>query len=307
MPFFLTRTSVEDLKTDAKVMGSCPYPNAGRKTGWQPEQWAEQRKIQTLQTGQSMMTSGQNAKYGIVTVPPLWEGGDRKEALHLAQCYDSALQLAAKRRCRSVAFSLLSGDCNGFPRELALDTAEKTICKFLMRHEMTVYLSVRDALVRNLPKPEIPELRISGGEKRLSTQALFQQAIRGKTGAEGPAHAPAGPESSQQAAGDFSAALEKYMAGRPEADLARRANLERQYLRKLCSGGCHPKKSTVLALCLSLELTLEEAEALLQKAGYAFSETDPMDRILGYFVSRGEYDISTVNRTLFLYEQPCIL
>ena len=334
MPFLLTRANLEDLKTDAKVIGSCPYRTGTWNTNWEPDLWAEQRMIRQLQVGQAMMTSGQqfDCKFGIITLPPIWEGGERKETLHLAACYDNSLRLAHKRRCRTVAFTLLSGDCNGFPRDLALKTAVDTIGEFLQKHEMTVYLSVKDAWAQHLPKPEIPGLSQLEPEQKLSPQALFEQAIRGKAAAariessvpcpqaaepEGEAH-PKGfsfmksrhldslvahPEDS------FSLSLLKRIdeRGLKDPQVYQKANLDRRLFSKIRSNpGYQPSKATALSLCLALELPLADTEALLQKAGYALSPSNPFDIILRYYISEGKYDLYEINQTLFLYDQPLL-
>ena len=327
MPFLLTRTNLEDLKTDAKVIGSCPYRSGSFTTDWQPDLWAEQRRIRQMQPGESMVTSGKefDAKCGIITLPPIWEGGERKETLRLAACYDSSLRLANKRRCKSVAFSLLSGDCNGFPRDLALKTAVDTISEFLQKHEMTVYLSVKDAWVQHLPKPQIPALSEQNRQKRLSTQQLFEMMIRGEKAPEpekAPAEEPLKPEAPQKQGpfsflkprhgeGDsspFSEALFAHIAAQNLLDpqLCQKANLDRKVLARLRSGQYLPGKSTVVALCLGLELSLSETQEMLQKAGYDFSGDNTFDMIVKHYISQGNYRIMDINQALFVYEQPLL-
>ena len=331
MPFLLTRTNLEDLKTDAKVIGSCPYRNLSRNSGWQPDLWAEQRRIQALQTGESMVTSGKefDAKCGIITMVPMWEGGSRKEKLHLAACYDSALRLACKRRCRSISFPLLSGDCNGFPRDLAFRTAVETIGEFLTKHELTVYLSVKDGWTQYLPKLQIPELSAAAAEKRLSTQALFEQMIRGTPAKE---ETPAQmeeepipqpeekhktpspfdflkPRHPEQTPGEqsFAAGFLKWMEEKDlkEAQVCQKANMERKQFLKLRSG-VQPGKVSAYAICVALELTLEETKALLAKAGLSMDPGDVFDGILKHFISRRNYNIYEINSVLFVYEQPLL-
>ena len=329
MPFLLTRTNLEDLKTDAKVIGSCPYRTGIYSSGWQPDLWAEQRRIRQMQVGEVMVTSGQefDAKCGIIAMPPIWEGGARKETLHLAACYDSALRLAYKRRCRSVAFNLLSGDCNGFPRDLALQTAIDTIGEFLLKHEMLVYVSVKDAWAQHLPKPAIPELSAKDRQQRLSTQALFEQAIRGgglpEPAGEAEQEPPKPPQSKASPFGflkprrpdhpgenpedSFSLSILKIMEDRDlkDAQVCQTANLTwREFSRIRGNPNYQPSKQTAAALCLALKLSLPETEEMLQKAGYILSDRDTFDIILKYYISRENYRIYEINRVLFIYEQP---
>ena len=330
MPFFLTRSNPEALKTDAKVIGSCPYRKGNFSSDWQPDLWAEQQRIQSLRVGEAMMTSGKefDSKCGIVTLPPIWEGGQRKEALHLAACYDSSLRLAHKRRCRSIAFPLLSGDCNGFPRDLALKTAISVIREFLNKHEMVIYLSVKDAWVRYLPKPEIPELLSAPGEETLSPQQLFEQAIRAKSMPNPAACMEEACEAPEPKAKTFGFLKGKHLdqlvsnpgesfseqlfsiideRGLKDPQVYQKANLDRRLFSKIRSNPSYqPSKATALALCVALSLTLEQTEDLIGRAGYAFSPSNTWDIILKFYISQGKYDLFEINEALFLYNQPLL-
>ena len=303
MPLYLTRTNLHDLKTDAKVIGSCPYASVKRNASWQPDLWAEQRRIEALPVGESMMTSGQqfDAKYGVITKTPIWEGGSRRETLRLAACYDSALRLAHRRRCRSIAFPLLSGDCHGFPRELALKTAMDTVGEFLTKYDLMVYLSVRDSWVNQLPKPELPGI------------SPLPETLPGNNAPDSQPAQPRGfhfhlghSQTADPARESFSKALEQRMEERDikEPELCQKANLERRVVSKIRSDSAVPGKNTVLALALALELNLKETEQLLKTAGYGLSDSSRLDVLVKYYIQQGNFRIFDVNRTLFLYEQP---
>lgn len=330
MPFLLTRTNLEDIKADIKVIGACPYRTGIRTMEWQPDLWAEQRRIQQMNVGESMLTSGKefDAKYGIISVPPIWEGGGRKEALHLAACYDSALRLAYRRRCKSIAFALLSGDCNGFPRDLAVKVAVNTIREFLTRHEMMIYLSVKDSWAQHLPKPEIPGLQNEKPEK--SPQQLFLEAIqKKKENGECPAPmaavqtAEAKPRSFlkthqvprhldyliQEAGETFSQMLLRLISekGLTDPQVYQKANVDRRLFSKIRSNaGYQPSKQTAIAFALALELDLEETKNLIGRAGFAFSDSNKFDIILQYYIGRKNYDFYEINQALFVYDQPLI-
>lgn len=67
-----------------------------------------------------------------------------------------------------------------------------------------------------------------------------------------------------------------------------------------------PSKRTVLALAIGMELSLEETEDLLSRAGYALSGAVKFDVIIQYFIAQGIYDIFTINEVLFSYDQPLL-
>lgn len=67
-----------------------------------------------------------------------------------------------------------------------------------------------------------------------------------------------------------------------------------------------PKKATVLAFILALELNMREANNLLCTAGYALSKADINDLIIRYCIQNRIYDLDDVNEILYRFEQPVL-
>ena len=67
-----------------------------------------------------------------------------------------------------------------------------------------------------------------------------------------------------------------------------------------------PSKNTVIAFAIALELTLEETNHLLATVGFALSKSNKFDIIIEYFLINGEYNIFTINETLFKFDQVCL-
>ncbi|MNP62358.1 hypothetical protein D3C76_1576300 [compost metagenome] len=67
-----------------------------------------------------------------------------------------------------------------------------------------------------------------------------------------------------------------------------------------------PSKRTAVALAVALELTLDETEDLLRRAGYALSRSQKFDVIVEYFIVNGHYEIYEINEVLFKYDQPLL-
>ena len=67
-----------------------------------------------------------------------------------------------------------------------------------------------------------------------------------------------------------------------------------------------PKKSTAVACCLALELTLVEANELLSLAGYSLSRAIKWDRTIYYCISNKIYDIFAVNEILYAEGEKCL-
>ena len=63
-----------------------------------------------------------------------------------------------------------------------------------------------------------------------------------------------------------------------------------------------PEKKIALAFAIALHLKLTEAEELLQKAGYSFSNS-VSDIIVKIFIEKKLYDIDLINQQLLKYDQ----
>lgn len=111
-----------------------------------PELLAECRGLGGCYTGEAKITRGYRlpARYVIHTVGPIWHGGGQDEETFLRCCYRNSLELAVAYGCESVAFPLISAGAYGYPKAEALQVAVGEIGKFLMEHDLTVYLVVFD-------------------------------------------------------------------------------------------------------------------------------------------------------------------
>ena len=80
------------------------------------------------------------------------------------------------------------------------------------------------------------------------------------------------------------------------------ANLDRKHFSKIqCDKNYHPKKKTVMALCIALQLDLEQSRDLLARADWAFSPSSKVDLIVQKAIIDKQYDIMQLNVTLFKY------
>ncbi|MCR4834260.1 MAG: macro domain-containing protein [Butyrivibrio sp.] len=153
MPFQIIRNDITKVKADAIVNTANPkvaigsgvdtaiYNAAGRD-----RLFNEREKIGPIERGEVAITPAfdLDAKYIIHAVGCWWEGGDQGEAELLRQCYDKSLALAAKKRCKSIAFPVMATGCYGFPPKVGMEVAVDAFTKFLEDHDMEIYLVVFD-------------------------------------------------------------------------------------------------------------------------------------------------------------------
>ena len=76
---------------------------------------------------------------------------------------------------------------------------------------------------------------------------------------------------------------------------------KREDISLQCDSHYHPKKKTVMALCIALKLNLEQAKDLLARADWAFSPSSKVDLIVQKALIDRQYDIMQLNTVLFKY------
>ena len=293
------------------------------------------------ETGDAKITRGYDlpCRYVIHTVGPVYQDGDHGERELLASCYRRSLELAVEHECQTVAFPLISSGVYGYPKAEAFRVATETIVEFLRERDtdLTVYLVLTEHSRLLINYPIWAQLRsyIAENYVRLGkpVQPLFDEGDREETvlaceAPGAPCEARAMPPRKKQLPAtekcaapireatldslvrnldeSFSQMLlrkidEKHMT---DVECYKRANIDRKLFSKIRGDVSYrPRKSTVLAFAIALELSLPETEELLKKAGYALSHSNEFDLIIEYFIRRGIYDIYVINEALFSFDQ----
>lgn len=301
------------------------------------------KAIGDIYVGHAAITPGfdLDAKYVIHAVGPLWRGGDHGEEALLRRCYDSALALAAEYKCESVAFPLLSAGNHGFPKSIALQTAIAAFSAFLMNHEMHIYLVVFGRQAFGLSEKLVSSVQSFIDENYIRVKTLDEYGVADKCDVRqmerrqirdalelqqrrryarmleesyameecAPCPAPqsaALPDLLRDLDAGFSETLLRLIDRTGEKDSAvyKRANVDRKLFSKIRNNPQYkPSKTTALAFAIALRLDLEETQDLLGRAGYALSRSNVGDVIVEYFIREKNYDIITINETLFQYDQ----
>lgn len=337
MPFTIVRNDITKIHADAVVnaanssllggggVDGCIHRAAG------PELLAECRLLGGCETGQAKITKGYKmpCKYIIHTVGPVWRGGDFHEPELLYSCYKNSLELAKKYECRSVAFPLISAGIYGYPKDKALEVAQQATADFLENHDMEIILVVLDKKAVELSRELFKRVREYIDDRYVeqleSADPRRSAFFKAKNRAAPFAAAAMMSEDKCCEADDirglsleerlkntdetFSQSLLRLIdeKGLSDAEVYKKANIDRKLFSKIrCDMNYRPKKQTVLAFALALELDPGETEQLLRRAGYSLSDSIKADVIVRFFLENGIFDIYTVNQALFEFDQTLI-
>jgi O-acetyl-ADP-ribose deacetylase len=280
--------------------------------------------------GEAVVTSGYNliAKYIIHTVGPIWKGGNSDEANLLYNCYANSLKLAVKKRCKSIAFPLISSGIYGYPKDQALNIAINAISTFLMSHDMMVYLVVYDkksyflseklfSAIEEYINDNYVEERIDHRRRRfIESYELNEVYNISKDIYEinDSCAAPTPVRKKERSLDDLVKQLDETFSqmllrlidekGMTDVEAYKGANKDRKLFSKIRSNiGYKPSKETAIAFAISLKLNLDETLDLLSKAGFTLSHSSKFDVIIQFFIEEGNYNIYEINEALFAYDQ----
>lgn len=300
---------------------------------------AERKKVGCIERGDIAVTGAYalNAKYIIHTVGPVWVDGKHEELETLESCYAKSLQKALELGCESIAFPLISTGVYGFPKDKALQIAVSVFSRFLLEYDMQIILVVFDKksfqlsgqlvgeidsfidanYIRQMRRTEYSRRpsRRSRIESDITFDSEFYEECSHYTEAEEsepellmsvpmPEKAMSLEDELENVGMSFHDKLFELIgkSGMDNKDVWKRANLDRKHFSKIqCDEKYHPKKKTVMALCIALELDLEQAKDLLARADWAFSPSSKVDLIVQKAIIDKQYDIYQLNLVLFQY------
>ena len=333
MPLEIVRNDITKMKVDAIVNAANPGLKMGGGVCGAIFQAAGTNELQAAcdeiggcQTGQAVITNGFGlpAKYIIHTPGPVWQGGTNQEAETLKASYENSLKLAKKHQCESIAFPLISTGIFGYPKEQALKIAVSTIGSFLLNNDMLVYLVVFDkksfgiskklftSIHQYIDEHYVDEAEISFQRNRNRVEERYHlESLQEADFYEKSMQVPKQRsllDVVNQLDESFSERLFRFIdeKGMTDVETYHRANLDRRLFSKIRKGDHTPKKKTVLAFAVALQLNLDETLDLLATAGYTLSHSSKFDVIVEYFIQEENYNIHEMNEALFAFDQPLL-
>ena len=338
MPLTIVRQDITKMNVDAIVnaantglqMGGGVCGAIFRAAGAQELQ-AACDKVAPIKTGEAAITPGFGlpAKYVIHAAGPVYSFLRKRQCRELLRsAYIESLKLAVENGCESIAFPLISSGIYGYPKDEALEVARSAIEDFLRDHDLEVYLTVFDKSSFQISKALLGDVESYIDQHYVDTyrvtrrqlldveeDALRQVATPNLSAQMPSAAAPMAMPAQglddlmENLDEPFSDTLLKLIdkKGKTDVEVYKRANMDRKLFSKIRTGkGYTPRKPTILALAIALELSLPETDDLLERAGYALSHASKFDVIVEYFIVNGKYDIFEINEVLFAYDQPLL-
>lgn len=337
MPLQIIRNDITKVKADAIVNTANPYPIYGTGTDQAiymaagvDELLHARQQIGEIERGSVAVTPafGLKARYIIHTVGPSWIDGEHQEREILRSCYRNSLHKAMKLECESIAFPVISAGIYGFPKKEALQLAVSEIKAFLEQEEMNVTLVVFGREEYELSGSLFSKIDAYIDERYVEEQSEKEYRIGASFFEANKPHRKRTMEPDsvsdiseklcrQESLNDrirhlgetFQERLFRMIEerGLTDAQVYKKANIDRKLFSKIrCSAEYTPKKKTVLALALALELCMDDTKDLLASAGYAFSPSSRFDLIIQYFIENQVYDIYAINIALFEHDEPIL-
>lgn len=329
MPFEIVRNDITKMKVDVIVnaanksllggggVDGCIHRAAG------PELLAECKLLNGCETGSAKVTKGYHlpCMYVIHAVGPRWIDGNHREKELLESCYTTSLRLAKEYGCKSIAFPLISSGIYGYPKDQALRIAVEQIRKFLLDNEMMVYLVIFDRKAYEISDRLYSDIATYIDDRYVDehSDSLSLQRVRFREYENTCLKEESVPLSfaNQKTIKDWLDGIDESFSemllrkidesGMSDAECYKKANIDRKLFSKIRSDKLYkPSKPTVIAFALALELSLEEMQDMLAKAGFALSHSSKFDLIIEYFVKQGNYNVYEINEALFAFDQSLI-
>lgn len=282
-------------------------------------------------------------EYIIHTAGPLYDEGNDNVFELLKKCYRNVLNVAKENNIHSIAIPLISSGTFGFPKKEAYLIAIEEINDFLADNDMAIYLVVYDAESFSISKELSKDVESYIDDNYLSSKLsissikcnrkflntlnsfkeneesvddevvdyLIEENSKAEYNDDFLAHNLIGAYESLNTPSfkldeSFSEAVLRIIREKNlnDPDVYKKAGLDRKLFSTIRSKKNYvPSKKTAVALCIGLELDLEQSNELLMKAGFTLSHSNLFDVIIEYFIKNKKYDLYDINVVLLENDQ----
>ena len=336
MGFRIVYADITQLKVDAIVNSTDRWYSGG---GGEDEQihmlcgmelYYATRKLPMLHLGEAKATEGfaLPCKYIIHTSGPKWRESHFLEISLLGSCYRNSVQLAHSLGCKSIAFPLISSHHKHFPKQQALQTAIGAIMECVDEYpDMEIILTIYGEWTETIPASffeelseyladnyepeedfepdremnlEIPdsvsdimaaeEIRLEG--VRAIDPSLIEDLL------DNPSQKNLDKVEIDE---NFAQMLNRLIdeRGTKTSSILDALGISNAALYKLRHGINNPSKLTVFALAIFFELSIEQTEEMLMKAGFAINPSSVQDLIVSGLIRGGIYDRYRIDELLY--------
>ncbi len=295
------------------------------------------KEIGFCPVGSAVITPSFNissCRYIIHAVGPYYLDGAQGEREQLANCYRSILALARKHGCRSLAIPSISTGAYHYPKLEAYSIATSCIRDFLIslpeEEDMMIYLVLFDReSVAVSEKIDAGVKHFINDSYRDRQKRMLQSVFEQKSGRRANLNPPSGSidlyrEPSFQ---DRNITVDLYHLPYADVDLSfaemcewwcrkkhiskntfySKANINKALFWAIKHNPKQiPKKTNAIACAIGLQLSYEETQDLLMRAGLTLSKYYELDLVVEYFIREKKYDIFDINAVLFDRDLPLL-
>lgn len=287
-------------------------------------------------------TRNRNYQKLVVTVAPEWKVGFADEIDTLKQCYKNILNTVSVLGGENIGIGLIDEKGYGIPDDIALDTAVQTISEHPVTARVNIFLITYNYKLPSIEyKPEIIDNLVcyfAGSHKEIGTSTAI-----GALPTCGVPTEELDPEKEKDkriisdlkelmpSSGShskmsicvegtelditdgmgesFSQMLLRKIdeSGMKDSEVYKKAQVSKQLFSKIRSNiHYQPKKGTVIAFALALQLDLDGTKELLRTAGFLLTNSRVSDRIIIVCINHNIHSLFKVNEYLYECNQPLL-
>lgn len=233
---------------------------------------------------------------------------------NVKDCCMKVLENAVNRGCEAVALSLENFKKYGFSEENVQESLIFSVTEFLAAHEIAVYLCVQDKKEYRFSKELYDEIEqfVECGTFDETDFGELCLSVDYEIGGLPPSVCKSSVSEDLR---DYMKDKDKSFAfklfdlidrsGMTDVECYKKANVDKKTFSKIkCNPDTYrPSKQTAVAFAIALMLDVEKTQELLASAGLTLSESFTFDRIIRFFIMKGNYNIFEINEALFEFDQ----